>query len=1082
MIEKAKTKLVQVLQASGSIRRRIFFLLVSMGLGALLIANLIWLPSVVQEIHQAQIDLRHVSAQFIRDRIQGQLEGNELDLKNAAQRFRPYLVDEDREGLRLTAQRLLQRGFVFEEIGILDHRGREMIRVSRRAVVTDRDLVDRSDSSLFREGMKQEVAWGPVTLTGTSEPWVTLTVRLPGSDPALKGIVFGVINLKSLWNLTREFKLKHEGRVYVVEEAGRLIAAADPSVVLRQISFADRTLIRQLLDPRNSDDSSFVEGSYTNEKGVDAMATGILLTRPRWGIVIEQPRSLLFAPIRQKIGLFIGLSLIGFLFSFGFARMFSRRLTEPIVRLREGAEQVGSGNLEYKVPVERSDEIGELASQFNRMAERLNASQQTTLSALTIPVMSPTGQIREVLDASLSKIMRVTEAQAGSIRLFEDRRGGGVLSVYSGFSDAYISGSQTMARDDVWHEKVLSAGEPFISEDILSDPYGRWDPLLREGFRSAVYLPLQTPNKTFGLVTLASREPGQLSTRKSNLFKVIAHAISVALENIWLFQEAMTSKGELEKLNAVQTQQREELANSNTKLEIEIAERREAERILSAERERLAVTLRSIGDGVITTDVHGHVTMLNNMAEELIGWSHVEAQGRHLSEIFNTIDARSRERCKNPIEKVLKTGGIIDLANHTVLIRRDGKELTIANSGAPIRDRESNIYGVVLVFRDVTDKEKTEQVLQNAQKLEAVGALAAGIAHDFNNLLAGIFGYIELSRVQAEEGGLVGVTRTLSKAIGVFDRAKHLTQQLLTFSKGGIPIRKTMSITEWVNKTVSFALSGSNVSPVFFIPEEPWLCDLDENQMAQVFDNIVINARQAMPMGGKVDVAIRNVRSRDCPKSLPANNYVCISIKDYGIGIVKEHLSQIFVPFFTTKQKGSGLGLATSYAIVKKHDGMIDVESEPGRGSTFHIYLPASSSNAADAPVLTTHSHQGQGRILIMDDEAFILDILALQLERMGYDVAKAEDGDQAIRHAAEAVREGAPFRIAILDLTIPGGRGGKDVVKELLEISPSLKAIASSGYSEDPVMSNPSSYGFVNRLIKPYRNNDIARVLGSAI
>lgn len=512
----------------------------------------------------------------------------------------------------------------------------------------------------------------------------------------------------------------------------------------------------------------------------------------------------------------------------------------------------------------------------------------------------------------------------------------------------------------------------------------------------------------------------------------------------------------------------------------DITERKRGENALFAEKERLAVTLRSIGDGVITTDVNGNVTLLNKVAEELTGWSLAEGMGRPLSEVFHIVNEQTRERCENPVDKVLKNGVIIGLANHTALIRRDGREMTIADSGAPIHDRESKIIGVVLVFRDITDKQKTDFALQNAEKLEAIGLLAGGIAHDFNNLLGGIFGYIDLARMQAERGNGKGIGDALSKACGVYDRAKYLTQQLLVFSKGGSPVRKTQSIAEHVQAAVSFALSGSNVSPVFAIPDAAWPCDFDENQMAQVFDNIVINARQAMPLGGNLDVAVRNISPGNAPKELPPNAYVCVSICDYGNGISKDHMPRIFDPFFTTKQQGSGLGLATSYSIVKKHDGIIHAKSELGKGTTFHVYLPASSGQVSVLDRERIKLHRGHGRILIMDDEEFILDVLSEMLSGMGYHVIAAINGDEAIAHAGSAVQSGQPFRAAILDLTIPGGRGGKETVHALLEIDPDIMVVASTGYSEDPVMAKPSDYGFAGRLIKPYRMEHLTLLLES--
>jgi signal transduction histidine kinase/DNA-binding response OmpR family regulator/HPt (histidine-containing phosphotransfer) domain-containing protein len=376
MREKVMTLFGRIVPASGSIRRRIFLLLGAVSLGALLVANLVWLPSTVKEIRQAQVELRRVSAQLLGDNLRGRLEEKEAGLAETARRLRPYLSGTDRDGIRLTVQRLMQNDEAFDEIGIVNDKGMEVTRLSRRTVITDQDLTDRSGSPLFRDGMKDEIVWGAMSVTDASEPSVTLSVRLPGSGSLPGGIIYGVVNLRFLWKLCGEFKLSHEGRVYVVEEKGRLIAAADPSAVLRQPHLADRPLIRDLIDSHRTDTTSFVEGTYVSERGVAAVATGILLTRPRWGLVIEQPQSLLFAPIRQSIWLFAGLSFVGLLLSLAIAHTLSRRLTEPIVKLREGAEEFQKGNLEYKVAAEGQDEIGEVARQFNRMGEQLHASQQ----------------------------------------------------------------------------------------------------------------------------------------------------------------------------------------------------------------------------------------------------------------------------------------------------------------------------------------------------------------------------------------------------------------------------------------------------------------------------------------------------------------------------------------------------------------------------------------------------------------------------------------------------------------------------------------------------------------------------------
>lgn len=508
----------------------------------------------------------------------------------------------------------------------------------------------------------------------------------------------------------------------------------------------------------------------------------------------------------------------------------------------------------------------------------------------------------------------------------------------------------------------------------------------------------------------------------------------------------------------------------------DITEQKEAEITIAAEKERLAVTLRSIGDGVITTDTHGNVQLLNRVAEELTGWTQREAQGQPLARVFNVVHEATRLPCESPVDKVLVTGGIVELANHTILIARNGTERYIADSGAPIKDMNSLTIGVVLVFRDMTEKQKLMDSLQRTDKLEAIGILAGGIAHDFNNLLSGVFGYIELARMSTD---VATMSAYLDQAMVVFSRARNLTQQLLTFSKGGAPLRKTGELAPVVKESALFSLSGSNVTCEFTIPEDLWTVDFDRGQIGQVIDNLVINAQQAMPMGGKLFISMGNVSLNDGEKPpLNAGNYVQISIADTGTGMHPDLLKRIFDPFFTTKQKGNGLGLATSYAITKKHAGLIDVESILGKGSTFHVFLPASQTTPTAIDADLPETHHGQGLILIMDDEEFVRCIVSKLLQSMGYTVIEAKDGQEALKLLQESAKNGHVIDGVIFDLTVPGGMGGKDAVQILRQHFPQLPAFVSSGYSEDPVMAQPQKYGFTDSLRKPYRREELSALL----
>jgi len=498
---------------------------------------------------------------------------------------------------------------------------------------------------------------------------------------------------------------------------------------------------------------------------------------------------------------------------------------------------------------------------------------------------------------------------------------------------------------------------------------------------------------------------------------------------------------------------------------------------LFEEKERAQVTLRSIGDGVISTDSEGKVVLINAIAERLTGWTQREAEGKPLTEVFHIINEKTRERCENPVDKVLQEGKIVDLANHTALIARDGAERIIADSGAPIRDESGNIIGVVLVFRDNTEKKKMEEEILKAGKLESVGILAGGIAHDFNNILTAITGNISLAMRDIKPAD--EIFRRLADAESACMRAKDLTYQLLTFAKGGAPVRKVVSLSEIMEDSSRLALAGSNVRCSISMPDELLPADVDEGQISRVINNLLINAVEAMPGGGVITVRVENVMvSKGNAIPLAAGKYIKISIQDQGTGIPPGHLQKIFDPYFTTKQKGSGLGLAICYSIVKKHDGHISAESELGRGTTFSIYLPASSKELPGKKVSREEPIRGEGKILVMDDEAVVRDVTGQILKHLGYDVEFAADGSEAIELYRKADEAGKAFDLVIMDLTVPGGMGGKEAIVRLIEIDPEVRAIVSSGYSDNLVMSDFRQYGFKGVVAKPYQIQQLALVL----
>ncbi len=528
-----------------------------------------------------------------------------------------------------------------------------------------------------------------------------------------------------------------------------------------------------------------------------------------------------------------------------------------------------------------------------------------------------------------------------------------------------------------------------------------------------------------------------------------------------------------------------ELGDKNFVIAVQrnIDAKKKTEQILAAEQERLAVTLRSIGDGVITTDTEGRVVLINKTAEQITGWVAEEALGRQASEIFNIVHERSGKPCKSPVEQIFETGEQLERAAQKLLITRDNRRVSIADSGAPIFDKESKIIGVVLVFRDITNEKKTEQELLKIRKLESVGVLAGGIAHDFNNILSAILGNIELSsKIVGEEHE---ISTLLADAISATFRASKLTQQLLTFAKGGEPVKETTALPEIIKESAGFVLHGSNITCTYDCPDDLWFVNIDTGQIGQVIQNLIINARHAMPDGGRIEIKGTNIQDAGNVPLLNGNTgkYIKIAIRDSGIGIQKDLIDKIFDPYFSTKQVGSGLGLAISHSIITKHGGYLTAESTPGKGSVFTIYLPATLDQPrekADSESVILPSRSAT--IMVMDDEEVVKNVTKSQLEFLGHKVILVSDGIEAMATYKKMRGSGEQVDIIIMDLTIPGGMGGQDAAEEILKIDPDARIIVSSGYSTDPVMANYRKYGFRAALTKPIVLDELTKAILSVL
>jgi PAS domain S-box-containing protein len=569
------------------------------------------------------------------------------------------------------------------------------------------------------------------------------------------------------------------------------------------------------------------------------------------------------------------------------------------------------------------------------------------------------------------------------------------------------------------------------------------------------------------------------------VFLITSILLMAVLIMLYRLNKNMIARDKAEKELSSHRDQLEELINerttelrkANIQLQADIKKRQMAEKALRESEEKYRGLIETASEAIIVIDYEsGKIIDVNRKGIELLGRSADEIIGMHHSQIHPSDET---EKYTWLFKKSATYLSPPDIAYH--VLHKDGSRIPVEISTSIMElDGRKIIQGI---FRDLREKIQLEEEIQKAQRLESAGVLAGGMAHDFNNLLTSILGNVSLAKVFADPEGKV--YERLTETEKAVMRAKNLTQQLLTFAKGGVPVTRTVDLSNTIVESAEFALRGAILKCVYQIAENLWPVEADLGQISQVIHNLVINAYHSMPNGGSCRVEAKNILNRDTASiPLPEGRYVKISVQDFGSGILPEHLNKIFDPFFTTKRSGTGLGLSTAYSIIKKHGGVLTVDSEVGKGSIFHIFLPVSDKTGppavedeAQAVIL-----KGSGKVLLIDDEEFLLEMASELLQHLGYTVETAIDGKEALDLYKKGLESGQKHIVVIMDLTIPGGMGGKETIRELKKIDPDAKTIVSSGYATDPILSNFKEYGFDAMLPKPYEVEELAKILHKVI
>lgn len=854
--------------------------------------------------------------------------------------------------------------------------------------------------------------------------------------PSMQGVINGVHKLRQA--ITAEPEINIEKEALINHSLARLLIIGEEIVSI------------------NEQIKSTFNDFLLQEENLSATAQS-LLTLVNGEAELSQLRINQTRRLTQRLNLL--LSFIGFGIAITVIWLLNRSITDRIQRLTKTAEKLNKGDISVSFLDDAKDELGTLAQVFNSMTRQrssdikrlhaANEAMQNIQDSLEIAVEERTNELRKLLMISnrlstsknttalyrecTSLCKELLRFDFSTLMLLATDKKHLIVQDTIGLPQASID-TRSLVKGQGLSALVVVEKKAAVVTDFLTEKRFVIPPIVHEKkIRSALCAPMMIGEEVLGVLIGHTLDKRHFNSNEVSLYCSLANQAAVAIDN-----------------------------------SLHIKEIRDSE-------QKFHTFFDNANDAIIIFEPGGALLEANTVACNSLGYSHTELLDIGTSTL---IAPNFLQDLPQRLEAITRSGKQIF---ESAYLHRNGNTIPMELSCTSFEF--NTLPAILVVARDITERKKMEKELIKVERLESVGVLAGGIAHDFNNILASILGNINLARLDRDVKEETKIL--LQEAETASIRARGLTQQLLTFAKGGDPVKEIASVAEVIRDCGDFVLRGSNVSCDYSFDNDLWNVEIDKGQISQVIQNLIINARHSMPGGGTIVISCSNSLNPEAISHIAnTGRYLLITIQDCGIGIPDHIIDKIFDPYFTTKQEGSGLGLAVSHSIIIKHGGFIFASSAPEKGTTFSIYLPATSTlpiMAPESPATTMdieHTETTGGVVLVMDDDTMVLQVTKAILETLGYKVLQATDGLEAIEIYRKNQGTEHKIDIIIMDLTIPGGMGGKEAVLEILAIDPAAKVMVSSGYSNDPIIANYQEYGFQGAVNKPFNLQELQREL----